>query len=129
VASAVELHHLDLGDRRQTIALARNETRAEVPVRILAANLLHVLTIEARPSVLTLVRHLLGTDGEWHVSFPTELASRLEVDDPTTWHLTVEQFQSLVATEPDLRIASIQVDHQTDRHPAAAIVVRTGPPL
>ena len=126
---AVELHQLDLGDRRQTLTLARRETRSGTPVRILAANLLHVLTIEARPSVLTMVRHLLGTDDEWHVSFPTELASRFDVDDPTTWHLTVEQFHSLVATEPDLRIESIEVDQQTHRRPAAAIVVRTGPPL
>jgi hypothetical protein len=126
---AVELHQLDLGDRRQTLALARRETRSGTPVRILAANLLHVLTIEARPSVLTMVRHLLGTDDEWHVSFPTELASRFDVDDPTTWHLTVEQFHSLVATEPDLRIESIEVDEQTHRRPAVAIVVRTGPPL
>jgi len=63
------------------------------------------------------------------VSFPTELASRFDVDDPTTWHLTVEQFHSLVATEPDLRIESIEVDQQTHRRPAVAIVVRTGPPL
>lgn len=126
---AVELHQLDLGDRRQTLELAGRESGADSPVRILAADLLHVLTIEARPSVLTLVRHLLGTHGEWHVSFPTELASRFDVDDPTTWHLTVDQFRSLVATEPDLRIDSIQVDLQTDRHPAAAIVVRTGPQL
>ncbi|MCU1445449.1 methyltransferase domain-containing protein [Cryobacterium sp.] len=126
---AVELLHLDLGDRRQTLALARRQTRAATPVRVLAVDLLHVLTIEARPGVLTLVRHLLGPDDEWHVSFPTELASRFDVDDPTTWHLTVDQFRSLVATEPGLRIDSIQVDLQTDRRPAAAIVVRTGPPL
>jgi SAM-dependent methyltransferase len=126
---AVELLRLDLGDRRQTLALARREVHATSPVRVLAVNLLHVLTIEARPGVLTLVRHLLGRDGQWHVSFPTELADRFSVDDPTTWHLTVDQFRDLVATEPDLRIASIQVDPLTDRHPASAIVVRTGSPL
>ena len=123
---AVELLQLDLGDRRPTLALARREALAEAPVRILAANLLHVLTIEARPGVLTLVRHLLGSGGEWHVSFPTELASRFDVDDPTTWHLTVDQFRDLVATEPELRITSIQVDPVADRRPAIAVVRRTG---
>jgi SAM-dependent methyltransferase len=124
---AVELQNLDLGDRRQTLGLAMREMHGRTPVRILAGNLLHVLTIEARPSVLTLVRHLLGRGGEWHVSFPTELASRFDVDDPTTWHLTEDQFRSLVATEPDLRISSIRVDPLADRRPATAVVVRTGP--
>lgn len=126
---AVELRQLDLGDRRQTLALARSEMHTAGPVRILAANLLQVLTIETRPGVLTLVRHLLGADGEWHVSFPTVLADRFSVDDPTTWHLTVDQFRDLVATEPDLRIASIRVDPLADRRPATAVVVRTGPSL
>lgn len=126
---AVELHRLDLGDRRQTLALAMAEAGAETPVRILAADLLHVLTIEARPGVVTMVRHLLVPGGEWHVSFPTVMASRFSVDDPTTWHLTVDQFRALVATEPDLRIASIRVDPLTDRHPATAVVVRRGPLL
>jgi SAM-dependent methyltransferase len=123
----VELHSLDLGDRRQTLALARREGLRSTPVHILAANLLHVLTIEARPGVLTLVRHLLGAGGEWRVSFPTELARRFDADDPTTWHLTEDQFRSLVATEPDLRITSMQVDHRADRRPATAVVVRKGP--
>lgn len=126
---AVELRRIDLGDRRQTLALARLEAHAAAPVWILAANLLHVLTIEARPGVLTLVRHLLGHDGEWHVSFPTVPADPFSDDDPTTWHLTADQFRELVATEPDLRIASIQVDPLSDRHPATAVVVRTGSPL
>lgn len=123
---AVHLRQLDLGDRRQTLALARREAHPNGPVRILAANLLQVLTVEARPGVLTLVRHLLGADGEWHVSFPTVLASRFSVDDPTTWHLTEDQFRDLIATEPDLRIASIRVDPLADRQPATAVVVRTG---
>jgi hypothetical protein len=126
---AVELHRLDLGDRRQTLALAMAETGADAPVRILSADLLHVLTIEARPALVTMVRHLLGPRGEWHVSFPTVMATRFSVDDPTTWHLTVEQFRRLVATEPDLRIVSVRVDPQAERHTATAIVVRKGPLL
>ncbi|MBX0299023.1 LicD family protein [Cryobacterium sp. 1639] len=126
---AVELLQLDLGDRRQTLALARREVHSSEPVRILAVNLLQVLTIEARPGVLTLVRHLLGADGEWHVSFPTVLGDRFSVDDPTTWHLTESQFRDLIATEPDLRIVSIRVDPLADRHPATAIVMRTGDSL
>jgi SAM-dependent methyltransferase len=125
----VELRQLDLGDRRQTLALARQEVHAPGPVRILAANLLQVLTIEARPGVLTLVRHLLGAGGEWHVSFPTELGARFSVDDPTSWHLTEQQFRDLIGTEPDLRIASIRIDPRADRHPATAVVVRTGDSL
>ncbi|WEO77032.1 LicD family protein [Cryobacterium sp. SO2] len=125
----VELCRLDLGDRRQTLALALREAQSKSPVRILSANLLHVLTIEARPGLVTMVRHLLGRSGEWHVSFPTVMADGFSVDDPTTWHLTVEQFRALAATESDLRIVSIRVDPLADRNPATAIVVRRGPLL
>lgn len=125
---AVELRHLDLGDRRQTLALAVAETPVAGPAHVFSANLLQVMTDDARRALLTLVTVLLRRGGEWVASFPTVPATDLSIDDPTTWHLTVSQFRLLVENEPSLDIRFVEVDTHTDRRVATVGVARRGTP-
>ena len=124
---AVTLLKVDLGDRRQTRALAVAEASSRVgAAQIFSGDLLHALTIEARPAVLALVDGLLRGGGEWLATFPTELAADFSPEDPSTWHLTVQQFRELVATEPALSVSAVEIDPSTDRRIAVASVVRKG---
>lgn len=125
---AVELRHRDLGDRRQVLALAVAEAHCPGPAHIFSANLLHVMTQDARRAVLTLVDVLLRRGGEWMATFPTVPAAGLTPDDPTTWHLTVGQFRELVELEPALEIRFVEVATHTDRRFATVGVVRQGAP-
>lgn len=124
---AVELHRTDLGDRRQTLALAIGESGRTGPAHVFAAELVHAMTLEARPAMLNLVALLLRRGGEWMATFATVPAPRLSVDDPTTWHLTVSEFRQLIELEPDLQIRSIEVAMATDRRIATVGVARKGP--
>lgn len=123
---AVDVRALDLGDRRQTLALAVAEARMTGPAHIYSANLLQVMTHDARRAVLTLVAVLLRRGGEWLASFPTVPAPGLSIEDPTTWHLTVGQFRELVEIEPTLEIRFVEVAIDTDRRIATVGVVRKG---
>ncbi|WP_166793344.1 class I SAM-dependent methyltransferase [Cryobacterium lactosi] len=123
---AVDLRQVDLGDRRQTLALAIAEARVVGPAHVFTANLLHVMTTDARRALVTLVNALLRRGGEWVVTFPTVPAPSLSNDDPTTWHLTVSQFRELVAAEPALEIRSVAVAGHTDRRIATVGVARKG---
>ena len=123
---AVELRHLDLGDRRQTLGLAISEAQAAGPAHVFSANLLQVMTDDARRALLTMVEFLLRRGGEWVASFPTVPAPDLSNDDPTTWHLTVSQFRRLVETVPNLDIRFVEVDTHTDRRVATVGVARRG---
>ena len=123
---AVELRRLDLGDHRQTLALAVAELGVPGPAYVYSANIVQALTIEARRTLPTLVELLLRRGGEWVASFATVPAPGLSVDDPTTWHLTVSQFRQLLASAPALEIRFIEVDTHTDRRIATVGVARKG---
>ena len=123
---AVELRRLDLGDRRQTLALAIAEAGTPGPAHIFSANLLQVMTQDARRALVTLVDVLLRRGGEWVASFPTVPSSALSIDDPTTWHLTVSQFRELIDAEPALEVRSVEVAIHTDRRVATVGVARKG---
>ena len=122
----VELRRVDLGDTRQTLALAAAELSAPGTAHIYSAGIVQALTIEARQTLPTLVELLLRRGGEWVASFPTLPAPGLSVDDPTTWHLTVSQFRQLLASAPALEIRSVEVDTETDRRTATVGVARKG---
>ena len=122
---AVDLRHLDLGDRRQTLGLAIDEASVPGAAHVFSANLLQVLTEDARQAVLTMVEFLLRRGGEWVASFPTVPAPDLSVDDPTTWHLTIGQVHKLVELAPTLEIRFIEVG-TTDRRIATIGVARKG---
>lgn len=123
---AVDVRQLDLGDRRQTLALAIAEARVAGPAHVFTANLLQVMTQDARRALLTMVNVLLRRGGEWVVTMPTVPAAALSIDDPTTWHLTVSQFRELVEAEPALEIRSVEVAIDTDRRIATVGVARKG---
>jgi hypothetical protein len=84
--------YLNLNDRHRVLEFALARAADPRPICLLFDHVLEGLGREGEQNALLLMRWLLTGEGFALVAFDTNLPNDHEFDDPTSWHLPVDEF-------------------------------------